>query len=177
MTASGAEIGTVLIQEVDGEDHPILFISCKLQPAERKYSTVEKEALAVKWTMGSFQYFLTGTSFTLVVDHASLLWMASMKEHKSRVLRWYGSLLPFHFTVHHQAGKDHAWLTACPKCSRMTQWLPAEGGCPVLRVGLGLPGLPGGSGDPSRGNGVTLAAPQTATPEVPSPYLELQQRL
>ena len=30
-----------------------------------------------------------------------------MKDHNARVLRWYVSLLPFRFTIHHRAGKRH----------------------------------------------------------------------
>lgn len=107
MDASGTSIGAFLSQEVEGTECPILFISRKLQPAKRKYSMVEKEALAVKWAMGSLQYYLSSSPFKLVVDHTPLLWIMSMKDHNPRLLRWYVSLLRFHFTVRHQAGKDH----------------------------------------------------------------------
>lgn len=104
---SDTRIGAALSQEVKGEDRPILFISCKLQPAEQTYSMVEKEALAVKCVVGTLQYYLTGATFTLVVDRAPLLWIISMNDHNPRVLLWYMSLLPFHFTVCQQVGKDH----------------------------------------------------------------------
>lgn len=49
MDVSGLGIGAVLSQRRDGQQSPILFISRKLSPTKQKYSTVEKEALAVKW--------------------------------------------------------------------------------------------------------------------------------
>lgn len=78
--ASDSGIEAVLSQEWDGHECPILFISRKLQPPERNYPTVEKEALVVKWAIGALQYYLTNNPFTLVVDHAPLLWLACMKD-------------------------------------------------------------------------------------------------
>lgn len=57
--ASAMGLGATLSQEIDGQDRPILFIHRKLQPTEKYYSTVEKEALAVKWAVGALQYYLT----------------------------------------------------------------------------------------------------------------------
>ncbi len=53
--ASDTGLGAVLSQVVDGEEHPVIYISRKLTPAEIRYATVEKEALAVKgqsWSSG-----------------------------------------------------------------------------------------------------------------------------
>lgn len=54
--ASGVGIGAVLLQEVDGETHPVVFLSRKLQDRETRYSAVEKECLAMKWAVESLRY-------------------------------------------------------------------------------------------------------------------------
>ena len=46
--ASEVGLGGVLSQVRDGEEHPITYLSQKLLPHEKNYSTVEKEALAIK---------------------------------------------------------------------------------------------------------------------------------
>ncbi|KAL1259008.1 hypothetical protein QQF64_009585 [Cirrhinus molitorella] len=49
--ASDTGLGAVLSQVQDGKEHPVIFISRKLTPAETRYATVEREALAVKWAV------------------------------------------------------------------------------------------------------------------------------
>ena len=41
---------------------------------------MEKEALAIKWTLDKLCYYLLGWEFTLVTNHAPLKWMASAKD-------------------------------------------------------------------------------------------------
>lgn len=46
--ASGYAVGAVLLQEDDeGFQHPVAYASRKLKDPETKYSTVERETLAV----------------------------------------------------------------------------------------------------------------------------------
>ncbi|KAL0169058.1 hypothetical protein M9458_037280, partial [Cirrhinus mrigala] len=97
-------LGAVLSQIQEGEEHPVLYISRKLSPAERNYATVEKEALAIKWAVLELRYYLLGCKFTLVTDHAPLQWMARAKETNARVTRWFLALQDFHFEVRHRAG-------------------------------------------------------------------------
>lgn len=40
---------------------------------EQNYSTIEWEALAVKWTIESLQYYLTNNPFIFIMDHTPRL--------------------------------------------------------------------------------------------------------
>ncbi|KAI2645187.1 Retrovirus-related Pol polyprotein from transposon 17.6 [Labeo rohita] len=106
--ASDTGLGAVLSQVQEGEEHPIIYISRKLSPAERNYATVEKEALAIKWAVLELRYYLLGRKFTLVTDHAPLQWMARAKDTNARVTRWFLALQDFHFEVRHRAGATNA---------------------------------------------------------------------
>ncbi|KAI2644034.1 Retrovirus-related Pol polyprotein from transposon 17.6 [Labeo rohita] len=106
--ASDTGLGAVLSQIQEGEEHPVIYISRKLSPTERRYVTVEKEDLAIKWAVLELRYYLLGCKFTLVTDHAPLQWMVHAKDTNARVTRWFLALQDFNFEVHHRAGAAHA---------------------------------------------------------------------
>ncbi len=48
-------LGAVLTQEIGGEERPVLYIYRK---REMMYSTIEKECLAIRWTVLTLRYYL-----------------------------------------------------------------------------------------------------------------------
>jgi len=108
--ASGVGLGAVLLQGEVGNYHPVAYISRKLFPREMRYSTIEKECLAVKWALDSLRYYLLGRHFTLETDHRALQWLNNMKDTNARITRWYLSLQPYRFTILHRPGREN--LTA-----------------------------------------------------------------
>ncbi len=78
------------------------------QQVKRRYATVEKEALAVKWAVLELRYYLLGRMFTIITDHAPLQWMARAKDTNARVTRWFLALQDFHFVIRHRAGTADA---------------------------------------------------------------------
>lgn len=139
--ASGTGIGAVLSQGEGALYQPILFISCKLTGAEYQYTTVEKEALAIKWIVGTFHYYLLHNPFSLWVNHKPLKWIASMKDRNAQILRWYLSLLPFSFTVRHQPRSEHdkpSYLSCWPT---MAETPKGGGGTLPQRIALPQPHL------------------------------------
>ncbi|KAI4897404.1 hypothetical protein NFI96_005671 [Prochilodus magdalenae] len=87
--ASGVGLGAVLLQEVEGQRRPVAFLSRKMFPREQRYSTVEKECLAIKWALDSLRYYLLGRSFLLETDHRALQWLEKMRDSNARITRWY----------------------------------------------------------------------------------------
>ena len=61
--ASGYGLGAILSQLDDqGEEHPVVFASRKLQPRELKLATTEKGCLAIVWAVEMFRYYFLGRS-------------------------------------------------------------------------------------------------------------------
>ena len=81
--ASECGLGALLLQGPADGGQPIAFISRKLYPREARYSTVEKECLAVKRALDSLKYHLLGRRFTLEMDHKALKWLERMKDSNS----------------------------------------------------------------------------------------------
>jgi len=70
--ASNTHAGAVLQQLVRGELQPLAFFSRKLSPAEKKYSTFDRELLAAYLAVKHFRWFLEGRQFTIFTDHRPL---------------------------------------------------------------------------------------------------------
>ena len=74
-------VGAVLSQMDDeGNDRPIAYYSHKLLPRQAKYSTVEKECLAIKLAVQTFHPYLMGQKFRIQTDHRSLEWLNNVKD-------------------------------------------------------------------------------------------------
>ena len=103
--ASDRGVGAVLSQRMsDGEEHPIAYYSRKLLPREERYSTVEKECLAVKLGIQAFRVYLLGRPFKIQTDHRSLVWLDRLKESNTRLARWSLALQPYQFEVTYRPG-------------------------------------------------------------------------
>ena len=84
-------MGAVLSQKSpDNDDLPIAYASRCLNPAERNYSTIEKELLAIVWSTKNFR---------------PLVWLTSLKNPSSRLTRWRLELADFQFSVTYKPGK------------------------------------------------------------------------
>ena len=105
--ASDFAIGAVLTQEVEGEQHPIIFINRLLTSAERKYTTTEKECKAVLCAVERLRPYLEGSPFTVFTDHSSLLWLAKINNPSGRLARWAMSLSAYDITIVHRAGSQN----------------------------------------------------------------------
>ncbi|KAL1271129.1 hypothetical protein QQF64_030147 [Cirrhinus molitorella] len=106
--ASERGIGAVLLQGPPSERRLVACISRKLFPREVRYSTIEKECLAVKWALDSLKYYLLGREFIVETDHKALQWLERMKDTNSRITRWYLAMQPFRFVVQYVPGKANA---------------------------------------------------------------------
>ena len=89
----------------DGSDKPVAYFSRKLLPREEKYTTVEKECLAIKLATHAFRVYLLGRPFLIQTDHRVLEWLDRLKENNNRLTRWSLSLQPFQYEVQHRAGQ------------------------------------------------------------------------
>eukprot|EP00731_Ephydatia_muelleri_P004053 Em0002g229a len=103
--ASDRGVGAVLSQvQEDGQEHPVGYYSRKLLAREQRYSTIEKECLAIKLALDAFKVYLLGRKFVVQTDHRALEWLEKLKENNARLCRWSLALQPYSFGVEHRPG-------------------------------------------------------------------------
>lgn len=103
--ASDIGMGAILVQGEGEEEKVVAFWSQKLNPAQRKYQTTERECLAVILAVEKFRPYIEGIEFTVITDHASLLWLRNLKDPTGRLGRWALRLQPYRFTLKHRKGR------------------------------------------------------------------------
>lgn len=96
----------------NNELRPVAFISRALTKAEQKYSTHEKEALAIIYCVTKLKQYLIGHFFILKTDHKPLL--SIFGENKglpimaaARVQRWAFILSGFNYKIEHVKGHSN----------------------------------------------------------------------
>lgn len=103
--ASDSGMGAVLVQGEGEDERVVAYWSQKLSSAQRKYQTTERECLAVILAVEKFRPYIEGAKFTVITDHASLLWLRNLKDPTGRLGRWALRLQPYDFVLQHRKGK------------------------------------------------------------------------
>ncbi|GFX89086.1 retrovirus-related Pol polyprotein from transposon 17.6 [Trichonephila clavipes] len=103
--ASKYALRAVLLQGEGSDEHPIEYASRLLTPAERNYSTTEREALAVVWALKKFRGYIEGTEITVASDHQPLKWLLNLKSPTGRPARWALEIQSFNLKVQYIPGK------------------------------------------------------------------------
>ena len=109
--ASPVGLGAILAQRKDGtsEPHVVAYASRALTPVERRYSQIEREALAIVWSCERLNLYLLGSEFKPLSDHKplELIFNHAKSRPPARIERWALRLQPYNFTVVHIAGKTN----------------------------------------------------------------------
>ena len=107
--ASSFGLGAVLMQKQPfGDMRPVAYASRSMSETERRYAQIDKEALAITWTLEHGAEFLIGMRFKVETDHKPLIPLFSSKligKLPVRIQRFRMRLVRFDCTIAHVPGK------------------------------------------------------------------------
>jgi transposase InsO family protein len=117
--ASNVGLGAALTQWDDKMQaaRPVAFASRTLSETERRYSTIERECLALVWAMHKFHPYVHGTRVTVHCDHNPLQALMSKNDPYHRLARWQMDLQGYDFKIAYRRGianKDADALSRAP---------------------------------------------------------------
>ena len=105
LDASGWCLGAVLWQHDKADrERPIYYASRQMSPAERNYTTTEREALAVIYACKKFRHYLLGYKVIFHTDHDSLKYLVNKPDLSGRLARWILLLQEFTYEVRVKPG-------------------------------------------------------------------------
>ena len=142
--------GTPLLLETDASDQaigacltqgerPIAFFSRTLSGAERKYSIVEKEAMAIVETFRKWSHYIRCYQTIVMTDQRSVAFLFSRQKSKiknDKLIRWRLELSEYQYEITYRSGKHNVRADAMSRlCAVGTSHVE------VLHESLAHPGI------------------------------------
>ena len=101
-------LGGVLFQEDEEKNHRVItFLSRALHGPEVRYTTTEKELLAVIYCLKKVRLYVTGRAFVIRTDHRALEFLKPQGTLNDRLTRWLLYLQNFDYTIEHVKGSEN----------------------------------------------------------------------
>ena len=111
--ASATGVGAVISHKLAEGDRPIAYASRTPNHAEQRYSSIERERLAIIFGIGKFHQYLYARKFILVTDHKPLTWIFSPTKGilvlvASRLQRWAIQLSAYQYEIRYRSSRQNA---------------------------------------------------------------------
>ena len=147
--ASSKGAGACLVQKQNNIYCTIGYASTTFSDTETRYSTIDRELIAIKWGIKIFRAFLFGVAFILYTDHKPLIYLHNMSRENSRLMRAINDLADYTFEIRYRPGKDNSAADAmsrivdAPTIDEYNKLINSK----ELPKGLFVPKLVEGGGD------------------------------
>eukprot|EP00112_Aurelia_sp_Birch-Aquarium-sp1_P008584 Seg1949.8 transcript_id=Seg1949.8/GoldUCD/mRNA.D3Y31 product="Retrovirus-related Pol polyprotein from transposon 17.6" protein_id=Seg1949.8/GoldUCD/D3Y31 len=106
--ASDKGFGAILGQIRNGSEVVVAYASKAITRNEANWSTLEKEAFTIIWSIKYFRHYLYGRLFTIYTDHNPLKWLFTLKSPEGRLARWTETSKAYDFKIEYRPGRSNA---------------------------------------------------------------------
>ena len=102
-------VGSALCESTGekGKDQLIAYASKQLIPAEMNYSTIERECLAMLFSVKKLHHNLICNPVVFFVDHMAIKYLVNKANLSGRLARWILLLEEFDYTVEYKPDRMH----------------------------------------------------------------------
>lgn len=90
-----------------GDRVAIMFLSRTLQPAEQRYTTTEKELLAIVFCLQKIRYIVLGSRLNIITDNHAVTFLKTCNLRNNRLTRWILAIQEFDFEITHCKGTEN----------------------------------------------------------------------
>jgi hypothetical protein len=95
-------IGSMLMQRYEKNWYRLVYYaSGELFTAKKNYSTTEREALGMIYSVTKFHHYLLGKKFTFHVDHSAIVYFVSKVSLTGKLAKWTLLLQEYKFEIVH----------------------------------------------------------------------------
>ena len=105
--ASKKSIGAALVQEQEGQEKAIEYMSNSLNDTQQKWGTIQREAYAIMQAVHKFKPYLHGHQFTIRTDHKPLKYMFRAKMENEKLKLWAMELAQHNCKIEYITGPQN----------------------------------------------------------------------
>ncbi|GJZ49202.1 reverse transcriptase domain-containing protein [Tanacetum coccineum] len=102
------KVGAILGQKDGKNFHPIYFASKTLNPAQQKYTVIEKELMAVVFAFDKFRSYRILSKTIVHTDHSDLKYLFKKQDANPRLIHWILLLQEFDIEIKDRKGIENA---------------------------------------------------------------------
>ncbi|RDX80240.1 Tf2-8, partial [Mucuna pruriens] len=123
---SNLALGAILGQRVGvGKSvHVIAYTSQTMDPTQQNYTTIEKELLAIVFSLDKFCAYLLGSKIVVFFDHAALKFLLKKPNTKLRLIRWLLLLQEFDIKIRDKNSVENSVADHLSRIGRESEPMP-----------------------------------------------------